>query len=269
MVLYRMIRLGFFVLAVLCLGLGVRGDEVVLPAKGEFHLFLLVGQSNMAGRGVVEKVDRVAHPRVLTLTQMGKWVPAVDPIHFDKVAAGVGLGKTFGEVVAEARPGVTIGLIPCAVGGSPIDTWQPGVFDEATRSFPWDDMMRRIQVAMPAGTLKGILWHQGESDSKPELAVSYEAKLHALIARFRLATGAPKVPFVVGQMGRFDGKPWDPEREVVDRAHQSLPKRVANAAFVSSAGLKDKGDKIHFDAESYRELGRRYAKVYLGMSGGR
>ena len=269
MVLYRMIRLGFVVFAILCFGLGVRGDEVVLPAKGEFHLFLLVGQSNMAGRGVVEELDRVAHPRVLTLTQMGKWVPAVDPIHFDKVAAGVGLGKTFGEVVAEARPGVTIGLIPCAVGGSPIDTWQPGVFDEATRSFPWDDMMRRIQVALPAGTLKGILWHQGESDSKPELAVSYEAKLHALIARFRVATGAPEVPFVVGQMGRFDSKPWESEREMVDQAHQALPKRVANAAFVSSEGLKDKGDKIHFDAESYRELGRRYAKVYLGMSGGR
>jgi len=269
MVLYRMIRFGFVVLAVLCFGSGVRGDEVVLPAKGEFHLFLLVGQSNMAGRGVVEEVDQVAHPRVLTLTQMGKWVPAVDLIHFDKVAAGVGLGKTFGKVVAEVRPGVTIGLIPCPVGGSPIDTWQPGVFDEATRSFPWDDMMRRIQVALPAGTLKGILWHQGESDSKPELAVSYEAKLHALIARFRVATGAPEVPFVVGQMGRYDGKPWDSEREVVDQAHQALPKRVANAAFVSSEGLKDKGDKIHFDAESYRELGRRYAKVYLGMSGGR
>jgi hypothetical protein len=70
-------------------------------------------------------------------------------------------------------------------------------------------------------------------------------------------------------MGRFDGKPWDPEREVVDRAHQAVPKRVANAAFVSAEGLKDKGDQIHFDAESYRELGRRYAKVYLGMSGGR
>ena len=186
-----------------------------------------------------------------------------------QVAAGLDERTRLLKVVAEVRPGVTIGLIPCPVGGSPIDTWQPGVFDEATRSFPWDDMMRRIQVALPAGTLKGILWHQGESDSKPELAVSYEAKLHALIARFRVATGAPEVPFVVGQMGRYDGKPWDSEREVVDQAHQALPKRVANAAFVSSEGLKDKGDQIHFDAESYRELGRRYAKVYLGMSGGR
>jgi hypothetical protein len=249
-----------------CLTPGVLATDGGLPAKEAFHLFLLVGQSNMAGRGVVEEVDRVAHPRVLTLTQAGKWVPAVDPIHFDKVAAGVGLGKTFGEVVAEARPGVRIGLIPCAVGGSPIDTWQPGVFDEATRSYPWDDMMRRIQVALPAGTLKGILWHQGESDSKPELASSYEAKLQALIARFRVATEAPTVPFIVGQMGRFGGKPWTPEHGLVDQVHQTLPNQVLHTAFVSSEGLQHKGDQIHFDAASYREFGKRYAEVYLKMS---
>jgi hypothetical protein len=74
------------------------------------------------------------------------------------------------------------------------------------------------------------------------------------------------VPFVVGQMGRFDGKPWDPEREMVDRAHQAVPKRVSNVAFVSAGGLKDKGDQIHFDGASYRELGKRYAKVFLEMS---
>lgn len=262
-------RLSFVLFAFLFFGIAVRGEEVVLPDKAEFHLFLLVGQSNMAGRGIVEEVDRVAHPRVMTLSQAGKWVPAVDPIHFDKSAAGVGLGKTFGEMVAEARPGVVIGLIPCAVGGSPIETWQPGVIDEATRSLPWDDMMRRIKVALPAGTLKGILWHQGESDSKAERAENYEAKLDALVARIRAATEAPTVPFVLGQMGRFDDKPWSREHEIVNLAHQTLPNRVPNTAFVSSDGLKHKGDKIHFDAESCRELGRRYAKAYLGMSDGR
>jgi len=57
--------------------------------------FLLVGQSNMAGCGTVEAQDKTPHPRVLMLNMADAWVPAIDPLHFDKPAAGVGLGKTF------------------------------------------------------------------------------------------------------------------------------------------------------------------------------
>ena len=74
-----------------------------LPSKDRFHLFLLVGQSNMAGRGVVADEDRTAHPRVLMLNQAGEWVPAIDPMHFDKPIAGVGLGKTFGQIIADTK----------------------------------------------------------------------------------------------------------------------------------------------------------------------
>lgn len=236
------------------------------PAKDQFHLFLLVGQSNMAGRGVVEEQDKTPHPRVLMLSKENRWVPAVDPMHFDKPAAGVGLGKTFGQIVAEARPGVTIGLIPCAVGGSPIDAWKPGVFYPPTKSHPWDDMVKRVEAALPAGTLKGILWHQGESDSTAKDAPVYEAKLHDLIKRLRELVKVPDVPFIAGQMGKFDGVPWNPEKEIVDKAHQSLPNKVPHTAFVSAEGLKHKGDKVHFDAASYRELGKRYADAYLKMA---
>ncbi|MFO1481913.1 MAG: sialate O-acetylesterase [Verrucomicrobiaceae bacterium] len=236
------------------------------PAKDQFHLFLLVGQSNMAGRGVVEEQDKTPHSRVLMLSKDGKWVPATDPMHFDKPAAGVGLGKTFGQIVAEANPDVTIGLIPCAVGGSPIDAWKPGVFYPPTKSHPWDDMVKRVEAALPAGTLKGILWHQGESDSTAKDAPVYEAKLHDLIKRLRELVKVPDVPFIAGQMGKFDGVPWNPEKEIVDKAHQSLPNKVPHTAFVSAEGLKHKGDKVHFDAASYRELGKRYADAYLKMA---
>ena len=238
-------------------------QEVALPPKESFHLFLLVGQSNMAGRGVLDLQDKTPQPRVLMLTKEGKWAPAVDPMHFDKPAAGVGLGKTFGQSIAEKRPNVTIGLIPCAVGGSPIDSWMPGALDEATRTHPWDDMMRRTQVALASGTLKAILWHQGESDSKPELAPTYEAKLHALIARFRKDLAMPEIPFIAGQMGRFADAPWKPEKSLVDQAHQALPGKVAHTAFVSAEGLQHKGDQVHFDSASLRELGKRYAEAFL------
>jgi hypothetical protein len=234
-----------------------------LPAKEQFHLFLLVGQSNMAGRGVVEEQDRTPDKRLLMFTKAGEWTPAVDPMHWDKPVAGVGLGRTFATKVAEARPGVTVGLIPCAVGGSPIDAWKPGVFYEPTMSHPWDDAMRRTKAAMAAGVLKGILWHQGESDSTDALAAGYEAKLHDLITRMRRELGAENVPFIVGQLGMFEGAPWKEPRKVVDRAHRELPKKVKLTAFVGAEGLKDKGDQVHFDAASYRELGKRYAAAYL------
>jgi hypothetical protein len=235
-------------------------------AQDKMDLYLLVGQSNMAGRGVVEAQDTAAHARVMMFSKDGKWVPAIDPMHFDKAAAGVGLGKTFGQVIAEATPGVTIGLIPCAVGGSPIDTWKPGVFYPATKCYPWDDMAKRAALALKSGKLRGILWHQGESDSQPTLAAAYEAKLHDLISRLRQELNAPDAPFIAGQMGKFDDAPWTPEKSIVDQVHQDLAKKVPHTAFVSAEGLKHKGDKIHFDSASFRELGKRYAAAFLKMT---
>lgn len=253
----------------LCVGLtALCAQSASLPSKEKFYLFLLVGQSNMAGRGIVAPQDKEPNPRVLMLNQAGEWVPAVDPLHFDKPAAGVGIGRSFANAIAEATPGVTIGLIPCAVGGSPIDAWRPGVFYQATRSHPWDDAIKRAKLALQSGTLKGILWHQGESDSSRELAPKYEDKLHDVIARFRTALHAPDVPFVCGQLGLFADSPWNEFKKQVDQAQRDLPQKVPHTAFVSSAGLTHKGDKTHFNSESYREFGRRYAEAYLKLTRG-
>jgi hypothetical protein len=264
----RLLRfaLAFALLLVACV---TAQDAVQLPPREKFHLFLLVGQSNMAGRGIIADEDRKPDPRVLMLDKSGKWTPAIDPMHFDKPAAGVGLGRTFGIQIAAARPGITVGLIPCAVGGSPIDSWKPGAFYAATKSHPWDDAMQRAGIALKDGTLKGILWHQGESDSTAALAPGYEAKLRELIARLRKELNAPDAPFVAGQMGQFAGVPWDASKEQVDRVHRELPAKVARTAFVSSAGLNHKGDKVHFDAASYREFGQRYAAEFLKLDAAR
>ncbi len=254
-----------------CFAALLRGQSPALPPKEKFHLFLLVGQSNMAGRGVVTPAENQPHPRVLMLNKAGEWVPATDPLHFDKPAAvGVGIGRTFAaDIAAASAPDVVIGLIPCAVGGSPIDAWKPGFYYQPTQSHPWDDALRRAKLALQAGTLKGILWHQGESDSNRELAPAYAAKLSALVAAFRSELAAPSVPFIAGQIGQFEGKPWTEFTTLVDRAHRELPTRVPHTAFVSSDGLKDKGDKTHFDSDSYREFGHRYAQAYLKLVGSR
>lgn len=233
--------------------------------REKFHLFLLVGQSNMAGRGKVEAQDKKIHPRVLMLDKKGNWVAASDPMHFDKPAAGVGLGKSFAVLYAEANPGITVGLIPCAVGGSPIDSWKPGQFYTPTKSHPWDDAISRSKRALKDGELRGILWHQGESDAKEPLASAYEAKLHDLIVRFRSELGAPTAPFLAGQIGKFPDQPWKEGHEVVNKAHQDLPKKVKYTAFVSAEGLKHQGDKVHFDSASYREFGKRFFKEYQNL----
>lgn len=224
------------------------------------HLFLLVGQSNMAGRGDLEPADAQPLDDVVALGASGEWVPAIDPLHWDKPSAGVGLARTFALEYAKGHPGVTVGLIPAACGGSPIETWQPGKYFDETKSHPYDDAIARARRALPRGKLRGILWHQGESDRTPERAPLYERALTDLIARFRRDLDAPSVPFVIGQLGRFSGAgEWDELARRIDRAHQDIAARVPFAAFVSSEGLTSKPDNIHFDARSLRELGKRYA----------
>lgn len=257
------------IVLILCLmmSLNASADDLVPKDRESFHLFLLVGQSNMAGRGVIEDQDRVPPDRVLTLNKEGNWKPAVDPLHFDKPdVVGVGIGRTFGIEIAKSDPNVTIGLIPCGVGGSPISAWEPGVYYKPTDSHPYDDAIVRAGKALRAGVLKGILWHQGEGDSKDELAEVYESKLHELIARFRSDLEAPDVPFIAGQMGQFEERPWDEAKKKVDQAHRDLPEKVKHTAFVTSDGLNHQGDEIHFDSAGYRELGRRYAEAYLQLT---
>lgn len=221
-------------------------------ADANFHLYLLIGQSNMAGRGKVTLQDKVAVPRVLMLNKANEWVSAVDPISFDKKIAGVSLGRTFGIEMAQANEEVKIGLIPCAVGGTPIRRWQQnGDLYQAA--------LKRAKVAMEAGVIKGILWHQGESDSGNEATAKiYEQQLHAMVAAWRKDLGDAKIPVIVGELGQF----WKraQHKTTVDAALKRLPTQVARTRWVTSAGLDHKGDGVHFDAAGYRELGKRFAR---------
>lgn len=234
--------------------------KVTIPERSRFHLFLLVGQSNMAGRGDIEPADREPIPNVLALDAKGEWVPAVDPLHWDKPNAGVGLARSFAVEYLRTHPGVTVGLIPAAHGGSPISVWQPGQYFDETHGHPYDDALARARLALKSGTLHAILWHQGESDRGAERAPKYEAALTELIARFRHDLAAPQVPFVIGQLGQFPGAgPWDDFAKQVDRAQRDVVLKVPQTAFVSSDGLSSKPDNLHFNAPSLREFGKRYA----------
>lgn len=232
--------------------------------RGEMQLFLLVGQSNMAGRGTVEATDTMPVSRVWMFTAVQQWAPATDPMHFDKPkVVGVGPGRAFGNAVAAARPRAEVGLIPAAVGGSSIRSWQPGAVDSATGTHPYDDAIARARAAAASGRLTGILWLQGESDGNVRNADDYAGRMRDVIANMRRDLGAPDVPFLIGQMGRFAERPWSEYRERVDSAHRAVVATTSRAVFVETGGLKHRGDTVHYDAASAREIGRRYAKSFL------
>lgn len=106
------------------------GEEV----DSNFYIYVAMGQSNMAGRGKVDgKYSRMKHRRVFMLDKDQKWVKAMHPVHFDKPQiAGVGPALSFGIEMAKAHKGKKIGLVPCAVGGTSIQHWKPGAYDERT-----------------------------------------------------------------------------------------------------------------------------------------
>lgn len=235
-----------------------------LPPKERFQLYLLIGQSNMAGRGKITPESAVSSERVLKFSQENTWVPGVDPLHFDKPAvAGVGPGSSFGRAMADAAPDATIGLIPCAVGGTPLDRWCKGgdLYKQA---------LIRTRLAMKDGTLKGIIWHQGESDSgKEATARSYGERLAKMVTDLRADLGAGDVPFVAGKLGDFlkrETKAGQPNFwPVINEQIATLPQRVPKAAVVEATGLKHRGDELHFDTPSQREFGKRYAEAMLRL----
>ena len=233
--------------------------------KENFHLYLLMGQSNMAGRGKVASIDTLIHPRVFMLTKEMNWVPAKDPVHFDKNVAGTGLGLTFGKIMANENPGVRIGLIPCAKGGSSINQWFRDSLHRQTKSYPYNEMIDRAKRAMADGMIKGILWHQGESDTRNTRRVeSYEQQFYAMLDSLKSDLQIESIPVVIGELGYFIV-----ERKAIADTFNQVLKHIAQGnkhiAMVSADQLDHKGDTTHFNSDAYHALGARYANEMIKL----
>jgi hypothetical protein len=244
----------------------VHAQKSKVEPNGRLDLYLLIGQSNMAGRGAIEAQDTIADSNVFMLNKAGEWVLAKSPLHFDKTVAGTGLGLTFGKIVA-GKSKRKIGLIPCAVGGTSISMWMPGAYDKITNTHPYDDAIRRTKVALKDGELKGILWHQGEGDASKEKAGRYEQRFDSLMVNLQndLSVNISSIPVVVGELGRFYCERNSGGKEI-NLVLKHIAETHDNIKLVSSKGLIHKGDSVHFDAASQRELGRRYAEKVIELT---
>ena len=226
-------------------------------APSNLSLVLLIGQSNMSGRGMIEPQDTVQIPGFFRLNAANQWTPAIDPLHWDNPKAGVGLGREFARALVNARPGAQIGLIPAAVGGTSLERWQP-------RGELYNQALARLRVAQKSGKLVAILWHQGEADSsRAELSSTYASRWVAVMKQLRADAGTPNVPIVAGELGEFLQRPY---AHIVDEQIDSLPRLLDHVAVAPAKGLTDRGDQLHFDSVSQREFGRRYAAAFFAIA---
>lgn len=233
-------------------------------AQQGLDLFLLIGQSNMAGRGKLDG-QRLQLDSIYMLDNKGQWVPATEPLHYDKSVAGAGLGATFSLSVR--RPGQKIGLVPCAVGGTSIALWKSGAKDSVTGAAPYDDALARVKIALSSGRLKGILWHQGESDSNAGKYKTYEQDFENLLSSLAadLSINLDSIPIITGELGQFFvvRNPLVKNEGIhINSVLHRLAQKATNRYCVSAIGLDHIGDSTHFNTESLRMLGRRYAEAY-------
>ena len=231
--------------------------------------------------GVGDLVDVTPpNPLVMSLGMDGKWGQAKEPLHWlvdspDPVHSGnpddrakrseqqhktrvkgAGLGLPFAVAMVEATD-VPIGLVPVAHGGTRMDQWDPDKKDEGGKSL-YGSMLRTVKLA--GGSVKGVLWYQGESDADPERAAAYPQVFADFIGSVREDLDRPDLPFYLVQIGRVirggDPKSWN----AVQEAQRKVPDLVPNTAVVSVVDL-ELDDLIHVGTQGLKRAGRRLAWI--------
>lgn len=249
--------------------------------EGEgYDVVVLAGQSNMVGRGgpIITTYDQL-DSRIYQWGNVSNTVtPAVHPLeHIGVVANQIGMGVDFAKEYANNRleGKRKILLVPVAVGGTAFNTgyWVSGGAGH-------ENAVAQTNAAMGgAGSgnnnrLVAILWHQGENDSAAGWnQTQYTAALTAMVDSFRTRmTGADTTtPFIVGAL--LESR-YNPAADPIQLALADAPNYISYCSFVSSNGLTDKGDNLHFDAASLRAFGGLYyaqlsaAKANLGREVG-
>jgi hypothetical protein len=225
-------------------------------ASNTFHVFLLFGQSNMAGYARANDADKMEDPRIQVLGFDGcaatgrasdQWDIAVPPLH-ECGPGAVGPGDWFSKTLIQKLPqGDTIGLVPCALSGQAIS-----VFSKGTDKYTW--MVNRVKKAQQmGGVVDGMLFHQGESDCGNS---GWPAKVKQLVTDLRTDLQLGDIPFLAGELPHSSA--CNNHNPLVNQ----LPAMITNAHVISAQGLNlDPADtqwNMHFGHDDTVELGKRY-----------
>lgn len=222
------------------------------------HSFLLVGQSNMAGRGFLKEVPAICNEHIKVLRN-GRWQIMMEPIHYDRPYAGIGPSASFAAAWCKKNKNEEIGLIPCADGGTSLDDWSVDgpLFKHA---------ILQAKLAKQSSKLEGILWHQGESDSIVGGYKLYNEKFSKIIEAFRKELDEPDIPIIIGEIGDYLGSgflgEYFQEYDKVNQALLEFAKDNKSCYFVTASGLRPNPDGIHLNAVSQRIFGLRYFEAY-------
>lgn len=237
-----------------------------LPKPERVWVFLLAGQSNMAGRGQVLPEDTLAHPRIISMGADQHWFYAKEPLHFyEPRRTGLDCGQSFARELLKCVPdSITIALVPCAVGGSSAAQWVRDTVHRGVRLL--SNLRQRLEVAQTIGQIKGILWHQGESDANARKLPNYHHHLTQLFQHFRTLAGAATLPILVGELGTYKTPPekqekWDALNAIIQNMAASDPYQLT----ISTADFNHRGDYTHFDAAAQRLLGVRFAQSFCAQ----
>jgi hypothetical protein len=220
--------------------------------------FLMIGQSNMAGRGFIHKVPPIYNERIQMLRN-GRWQIMTEPINYDRPVSGISLASSFADAWCRQNQVDTIGLIPCAEGGSTLDDW-------AADEVLFRHAITEAKFAMQSSDLTGILWHQGESDSANGNYKVFYKKLLLIIEALRKELNCPDIPIIIGGLGDFLGKEGFgrscTEYNFINQELQKFAFEQDNCYFVTASGLTSNPDGIHIDAISQRKFGLRYFEAF-------
>lgn len=219
---------------------------------------LMIGQSNMAGRGFINEVPMICNERIQMLKN-GKWQMMTEPINYDRPISGVSLAGSFAAMWCMENKEEQIGLIPCAEGGSSIDDW-------SIEKILFKNAIIQAKFAMQNSNLIAILWHQGENDSYNGNYKTYYEKLHTIFEALKNELNLDDVPFIIGGLGDYLGKIGFgfncTEYDLVNKELLRYANDHNHVYFVTAQGLSANPDGIHLNAVSQRKFGVRYYYAY-------
>ncbi len=253
-------------------------------ATAKRYVFLCFGQSNMEGfpgieeqdkAGVDERFQMLAAVDFPNLNRTkGQWYPAVPPL--SRGNAGLGPADYFGRTLVASLPKeIRVGIVNVSIGGCKIELFQKDTFQSyadiapqwmkgtiaSYSGNPYQHLVDMAKLAQKDGVIKGILLHQGESNTNDK---EWPAKVKGIYENLLMDLNLKPedVPLLAGELvsAEEEGACASMNAIIAD-----LPKTIPNSHVVSSRGCKGRPDHLHFTAEGYRELGKHYAEAMLTL----